>query len=162
MIDQCIKNFLNKIFVLKRTLTTVPKNVYFIVLPSLSQFYINLRSRLYKCFNKTLPWCNIKVIFQSKNHLSNPFRFKDSIPKGLGSHLVYKFLCNNCNITYYGETEHHLSVRSQEHLSLTALIRKCVNSSKKLAVKDNSLSFKHMGSFEDLSILTYASNPFKL
>ena len=82
-----------------------------------------LRPRLYNCFNKTLPQCNIEVIFQSKNSLSNLFRFKESVPKQLRSHCVYKVLCSNRNITYYGETERHLSVKSGEHLSLFALAR---------------------------------------
>ena len=123
---------------------------------------MNLRSRLYNCFNKTLPQSNIKVIFKSKNRLSNFFRFKDSIPKGLRSHIVYKFLCSNCNITYYGETERHLHVRSGENLSLSALTGKRVNNNKKTAVKDHCLFCNHVGSFEDFSILTYGSNPFKL
>ena len=112
---------------LKRILITVPKKDVLIILPFLGQFSLNLRSRLYNCFNKTLPQCNIKVIFQSKNLLSNLFQFKRSIPKELGSHIVYKFLCSNCNITYYGETECHLNVRSGEHLNLSALTGKRVN-----------------------------------
>ena len=91
-----------------------------------------LNSNSYNCFNKTLPQCNIKVIFQSKNHLSNLFRFKGSIPKELRSHLVYKFSCSNCNITCYSETERHVYVRSGGHSSLSALIGKRVNNSKKL------------------------------
>ena len=71
--DQCVKTFLNKIFVPKRTLITVPKKDLLIVLPFLDQFYLNLRSRSYSCFKKTLPQCSIKVIFQSKNRLSNLF-----------------------------------------------------------------------------------------
>ena len=57
-----------------------------------------------------LPQFNIKVIFQSKNRLSNLFRFKGSIPKELRSNLVYKFLCSNFNIIYYGDTEPHLNI----------------------------------------------------
>ena len=51
---------------------TVPKKDVLIV-PFLIQFSLNLRSRLYNCFKKTLPQCTIKVIFQSKNCLSNLF-----------------------------------------------------------------------------------------
>ena len=126
------------------------------------QFFFNLRSRLYNCFNKTLPQYNIKVIFQSKNRFSNLFRFKDSITKELRSHIVYKFLCSNCNITYYGETERHLNVRSGEHLSLSALTVQRVNNNKKSSVKDNCLFSNHLGSFEDFPVLTYESNPLKL
>ena len=106
--------------------------------------------------------CNIKVIFQSKNRLSSLFRFNDSIPKELRSHIVYKFLCSYCNITYYGETERHLNMTSGEHLSLSALTGKRVNNNKKSAAKHHCLFFNHVGSFEDFLILTYQSNPFKV
>ena len=159
LMEQCVKTFLNKIFVPKRTLIIVSKKNLLIVLPFLGQ---NLRSRLYNCFKKTLPQCNIKVIFQSKNSLSNLFRFKDSIPNELRSHIVYKFLCSNCNITCYGETERHLNIRSGEHLSLSALTGKRVNNNKKSVLKDHYLFLNHVDSFEDFSVLTYESNPFKL
>ena len=162
LIDQCVKTFFNKIYVSKRILITVPKKVVLIVLPFLGQFSLNLRSRLYNCFNKTLPHCNTNVIFQSKNSLSNLFRFKDNIPKELRSHIVCKFLCSNCNIAYYGETERHLNVRSGEHLNLSALTGNRVNNNKISAVKDHCLFFNHVASFEDFSILTYESNPSKL
>ena len=162
LIDQCVKTFLNKIYLPKRILITVPKKDVLTVFSFLGQFSLNLRSRLYNCFNKTLPRCSIKVIFQSKIGLSNLFQFKDSIPKELRSLIVYKFLWSNCNITYYGETERHLNVRSGDHLSLSALTGKRVNNNKKSAVKDHCLFFNHVGSFEDFSILTYESNPFKL
>ena len=153
---------MNKIYVPKRILITVPKKDVLIVLPFLGQFSLNLRSILYNCFNKTLPHCNIKVIFQSKNRFSNLFRFKDSIPNELCPHIVYEFLCSNCHITYYVEIERHLNVRSEEHSSLSALTGKRVNNNKKLAVKDHCLFFNDVGSFEDFSILTYESNSLKL
>ena len=98
LIGQCIKNSLNKIYVPKRILITVPKKDVLIVLPFLGQFSSNLKSKLYNCFNKTLPQCNVTPIFQSKNRLSNLFRFKDNIHKELCSHIVYKFLCSNLTL----------------------------------------------------------------
>ena len=66
LIDQCVETILNKTFVPKKTLITVPKKDILTVLPLLGQFSLNLRSTLYNCFKKKLPKCNIKVIFQSK------------------------------------------------------------------------------------------------
>ena len=40
------------------------------------------------------------------------------IPKELQSHLVYKFSCGNCNVTYYVKTERYLNVRSSEHIGI--------------------------------------------
>ena len=47
--DQCVKTFLNKIFVPKRTLITFPKKDILIVPPFLGQYSLNLKSRLYNC-----------------------------------------------------------------------------------------------------------------
>ena len=93
--------------------------------------------------------------------MSNVFQFKDSIAEKLRSQIVYKFLCSNCNITYYGETENYLNVRSGEHLSLSSLTDKRVNNNQKPTVKDQCLFFNHVGSFENISILRYESNSFK-
>ena len=91
LIGQCVKTFLNKIYVSKRILITVPKKDVLIVLPFLGQFSLNLRSRLYHCFNKTLPQCNIKIIFQSKNRLSNLFDLKTVFPKNFVPILFTNF-----------------------------------------------------------------------
>ena len=45
---------------------------------------------------------------------------------------------------------------------MSDLTGKRVNNNKNSAVKDHCLFFNHVGSFEDFSILTYESNPFKL
>ena len=59
--------FFDKLYILKQILPTVPKKELLVVLPFVGTFSLNLRKRLYKSFGKSLPQCNIKVIFQSKN-----------------------------------------------------------------------------------------------
>ena len=60
-----------------------------------------------------------------------------------------------CVVTnYYGETERHLSVRSGEHLSPSALAGRRVDKDKISAVKDHCLFSNYMGSLEDFSVLT--------
>ena len=54
------------------------------------------------------------------------FKFKDSVPKNLCSHLFYKFLCSCCHVIYYGQTEKHLFVLSSEYLGLMPLTGKCI------------------------------------
>ena len=117
IIDQFIKNLLDKLFVPKQIVPAVPKRKLLVILPYLRKFSLNLRKHLCKSVNQSLPQCNIKLIFQSKNRLSSLFKFKDIISLYLRSHLVYKFQCSNCNINYYGETKRHLKVRAGEHIS---------------------------------------------
>ena len=50
------------------------------------------------------------------------FHFKNVIPKELQSHLVYKFTCGNCNITYYGKNKRHLNARSSERIGISHFI----------------------------------------
>ena len=118
-----MKKFLDKLYVPKQLVPTVPNRKLF-VFPYLETFSLNLRKRLYKSVSKSLPKCNIKVIFQSKNRLSSCFKFKDSILIYLRSHHIYKFQCSNCNITYHGETEHQLKVRAGEHTNTYPLTGK--------------------------------------
>ena len=61
-----------------------------------------------KYAGKTLPQCNIKVIFNSKNWLSN----------------LFKFNCSNYNITYYEKAERYLKVSAVEHVSMSTLTKK--------------------------------------
>ena len=160
-IDQYIKKFFVKLYVAKQIVPTVPKKELLVVLPYLGTFSLNLRKCLYKLVMKSLPQCNIKVIFKSKNRLSSFFKFKDSILLHLRSHLIYKFQCSNCNVTYYGETECHLQVRASEHISTSPLTGKRVNNNKKSSVKDRCFLPGHVCLIEDFTILNYESHKFK-
>ena len=146
-----------QLYVPKQIGSTVPEREMLVALPFLGTFSLNLRERLYKSVRKSLPQCNIKVISQSKNWLSSLFKFKDSIPLYLRSHLIYKFQSSNCNITYYGETERHLKVRAGEHISTFPLTGKRVHSNKKSSVKDHCLLSGHVCSFGDFTVVNYES-----
>ena len=104
----------------------------------------------------------MRIAFQSKTRLSSLFKFKDSIPKYLRSHAIYKCLCSCCNATYYGETERHLFVRASEHLGITPLTQKRLRSLKKSAIIDHILLAGHNVTYDDFSILTAENNVFKL
>ena len=89
--EQSIASFLNKVYVPKKVILTVPKKELFIVLPYLGTLSSNLKRKLGTCLKNSLPQCNIKIIIKSANRLSSLFCFKDVIPKELQCHLGYKF-----------------------------------------------------------------------
>ena len=93
---------------------------------------------------------------------SKYFKFKESIPKYLRSHLIYKFSCSCCNATYYGETERHLFVRGSEHLGITPLTQKRVKNPKKSDIMDHILLEGHNATYDDFSISISENNRFKL
>ena len=100
LVDNCIKNFLNKKFLNTPVTLTVKKKELFIVLPYLGNLSLALRTRLQNSINKNLPFCKIKVIFKSTTRLSKFFRFKDKMPFNLRSNVVYEFSCGRSNATY--------------------------------------------------------------
>ena len=109
-----------------------------------------------------LPYCSLRIVFQSKTRLSSLFPFKNIIPKEISSHLVYKFTCSCCNAIYYGESERYFFVRASEHCGVTSLNGKWVKNYKKPAVFDHILLKDHDSSFEEFTILLKESNHFKL
>ena len=102
LVDNCIKNFLNKKFLNILVTLTVKKKELLIVLSYLGHLSLALRTRLQNSINRNLPFCKIKVIFKSTTRLSNFYRFKDKVSFNLHSNVVYKFSCGRCNTTYYG------------------------------------------------------------
>ena len=161
-IDRCIKQFLQKRYVTKAIQDIVNKKQLLIVLPFLSVQSFLVRKRLQSCIRNTIPYCSLRLVFQSKTRLSSLFRFKDIIPKETSLHLVYKFTCSCCNATYYGESERHFFVRASEHLGITPLTGKRVRNPKKSAIFDHILLNGHDVSFEDFTIVLKESNRFKL
>ena len=103
----------------------------------------------------------VKIIIKLTNHLSSFFHFKDIIPKELPPHLVYKFWCSNCNVTYYGKTERHLNVRSSEQIAVSHLTGKKVEC-KPSAVSDHLLLHNHDSDFNNFTILCRDNNGFRL
>ena len=132
LVDNCIKNFLNKKFLNTPVTLTVKKKELFIVLPYLGNLSLALRTRLQNSINKNLPFCKIKVIFKSTTRLSNFFRFKDKVPFNLRSNVVYKFSCGRCNATYYGKTYLHFNIRAGELSSVSPLTREKLEQVKQL------------------------------
>ena len=113
-----------------------------------------LNSRL----RNQLPSCSLGIAFQSKHHLFILFKFKDSIPKYLRLHLIYKCSYSCCNLTYYDETERLPFVRASEHLGITPLTQKLVKNLKASAIMNHSLLEGHNATYDDFSILIPENN----
>ena len=122
----------------------VEKKQLLIILPFLGHLSFETRNRLNSCIRNQLPSCSLRIAFQSKTRLSSLFKFKESIPKYLRSHLIYEFSCRCLNATYYDETERHIFVRA-----------------KTSAIMDHIL-LGHNATYDDFSILIPENNQFKL
>ena len=118
-IDRCVKIFLDKLFTVKKVITTVPKKEVRICLPFLGKQSFELRKKLTKIVATHFPQCKLNVIFNSNNRLRNFFNFKDKIPIRCRSHIMYRYTCDGCNAIYIGKTRRHYLVRIFEHLGMS-------------------------------------------
>ena len=100
-------------------------------------------------------------MFKNKTRLGNNLHFKDQIPKDLTSGVVYKFQCELCNESYYGECIRHLNVRIGEHIGISPLTRKQVKP-KNSSVADHLLPCNHSESYDGFSIQTRENKKFLL
>ena len=78
-IDKCIKNILSKLFVPKRIVPTVHKKHVQSILLFLGTLSFKIKSRLQKCFKNYIPYCSLKVAYQSRSRISNLINFKDVV-----------------------------------------------------------------------------------
>ena len=141
-VDKCIKKYFCKLFILKRIVHTVHKKQVRLVLPFLGTLSFEIRSRLQKCFKNYIPYCSLRVVYQSRNRISNLFNFKNVVNTTVSSHIMYKFMCSCCNTTFHGQTQRHFFVRASEDLGIT----------KKSAIFDHMLLDGHKASFDNFSI----------
>ena len=105
-IDSCIKRFLDKLFIIRKTSDSVcDKKEIFICLEFLAKISFQNEKQLIETFRACKKNLKVNVIFKSSNRIRNAFRFKHLIPTFMNSKEVYKFKCNICNDVYVGETK---------------------------------------------------------
>ena len=123
-IDNCVKTFLDKIFIEKKVFSVAQKKELVCVLPFIGKKSLQLRSQLVKSIWQNLKFCSLNVIFQSPSKFHTLYNFKDTLDKKIHSDLIYCYTCSNCNVTYYGKTYQHFFTRAAEHMGISNLIEK--------------------------------------
>ena len=97
----------------------------------------------------------LEIVFKCQTKLSNPFCYKDPIPKELISGVIYKFRCGLCNESYYDESIRQLDKRSEEHIGVSPLTGKKVKPSNNSAIYDHLLRFNFLSPFDKFSVLAH-------
>ena len=164
--DRCIKVFLDKIFIMKRVVFTVPKKELRICLPFLGKQSLELRTKLCKFVTAHFPQCKLQVIFNSNNRLRNFCSFKDKIPISVRSHILYRYTCDVCNAIYIGKTRRHYLVRIFEHLGVSLATHKKYTynpqNSNNTAILNHINCKKCLGNQENFKIIGSAKNDYLL
>ena len=161
-VDFCIKKYLDKVFIKKEVVLKASKKELICVLPFLGKRSMQLRTRLVNSIESNLKFCKLKVIFQSPCKLNSLFRYKDSLQKKIRSDIVYRYMCRNCKVTYYGKTYRHFFTRAAEHMGISNLTGKRLKCVKQSAVSDHLLECNCSIDFDHFDILASDANKFRL
>jgi hypothetical protein len=164
-VDRCIFMFLNKIYEKRKTVATVAKKEFMIVLPFLGSTSLRTKNQLIRSFRELLPFSKLKVVFKTSRRISSCFSFKDKIPKSLMSGVIYKYTCAGCNSCYIGSTKRFWEKRLEEHLHISALTGKRLHSMQVYAPMQHAKSGTcSVATFsrEDFTIIGREKNPYVL
>ena len=121
-----------------------------------------LTTRLVNSIESNLKFCKLKVIFQSPCKLNSLFHYKDSLQKKICSDIVYRCMCSNYKVIYYGKTYCHFFTRAVEHMGLSNLTGKRLKYVKQSAVSDHLLECNCSIDLDHFDIIASDANKFRL
>ena len=132
-----------------------------IVLPYLSEFSVEISTRINHAIKNKFSHCNFFALFQTKAswifffHLKVKFQF---------SHVLVLFINLTAMVTmlFFGKTKGVFKVRMCEYLVVSTLTGKRIERDNDSAIKEHHLLCCHLSTFEDFSILVGNNNYFKM
>ena len=71
IIDKCISKFMNKLYIKKPAMLTVPKKQLYLVLPFMEKMSALVKSGLARSLHKSLPFYKVRIVFKTSNRLRN-------------------------------------------------------------------------------------------
>ena len=92
-IDKCTCKFMNKLYIKKPVILTVPKKQLYLVLSFMGKISALLKSGLPRSLHKRLPVCKVKISIKISNRLKNYFSFKDVASEPLRPCQICSFTC---------------------------------------------------------------------
>ena len=161
-IDKCISKFMNKLYIKKPVMLTVPKKQLYLVLPYMGKMSALVKSRLARSLHKRLPFCKVRIVFKTSNRLRNYFSFKDVVTEPIRSCQIYNFTCGSCNASYTGKTFRHMKVRVSEHQGVSPRTGKHLKGTLSTSVRDHMRDCNHMVVWDDFKVLGRESNHWLL
>ena len=123
---------------------------------------MQLRTRLVNSIESNLKFCKLKVVLQSPCKLNLLLRYEDSLQKKIHSDIVYRYMCSNCKVTFYGKTYRHFFTRATGHTGIFILTGKHLKHVKQSSVCDHLLECNCSIGFDHFDIGASDVNKFRL
>ena len=161
-LDKLVNNFLNKIFIPKLNVPTVPKKLMYVSLPY-TNYSAQMKRELIKELSKLYMYVDFKFVFKNPLTIGSLFSFKDALPETMRSCLVYRFTCPKCNFgTYVGCTKRLLKVRVDSHRGVSYRTGCNISNKENSAIRSHTNRCRHNIQYDDFKILSQAANQHSL
>ena len=115
IVESSIRHFSNSVYSPKPLVSTVPKLRQYFAFPFFGVQSEKLKQELTSLLMKFYPHIDPSIILINKFKIGSFFRFKDRIPVGCQSSVVYNFSCASCDASYIGSTKRALYSRVLQH-----------------------------------------------
>ena len=154
--DRCVRAFLDTTFHHKELVHSVPKKIIYSCLTYTGTHSLQIRTQFSRLCSSAFPHLQTRFVLRPTQRLSYFFSFKDKIPKGLKSCVVYYFNCRCCSASYVGQKVRDLHTRVSEHLGISALTGKESSNPKLTSILQhlNNTGHDHTASPDDFKILS--------
>ena len=95
----------------------MPKKKLYFSLPYFGHQSEKLKSEIVSYLSKMYCHTDFKIVLVNPTKIGTLFRYKDRLPAGMLSSVVYEFCCTQGSVpvSYVGSTMRHLSDRVSEH-----------------------------------------------
>ena len=154
----------NKIHSLRNNIneiSSVPRKKIYLSIPFIdkrSNFHLN--KDIQDLIRRFYPQINLNIIFRNDFSIQNFFPYKDKVPVNILSNIVYKFKCEQCDATYYGETKRHLQTRIAEHKGIYPITGKSVPNPQNSKIMEHAIDKNHPIKNQNFSILFKSKFPY--
>ena len=136
------------------------ENLY-ISFPYFGQQSEKFKNEISKIFQKFFINVKINVILSNKNTIGSFFPYKDRLPIGMRSSIVYKYCCASCSHHYIGSSMRNLYMRMSEHQGKSYRTGNFIQNPNS-SIFDHKFSCDTQISSNDFKILDYSSSEFRL
>ena len=135
---------------------------FYLSLPYFGKQSEKLRSDLCVLLKKYFTDRDFRIILCNNFKIGSFFSYKDKLPPGMQSSLIYKFGCVQCTSSYIGMTSRRLLMRVAEHAGRSFRTGKILSQPAHSAVRCHAQCCGCPITIDNFKIINYSSNSFDL
>ena len=154
-----VNKFLSHKFNPLPAVATVNQRKYYISLPYFGPQSVKLAKELGSLLSKYFVQIDFQIVLVNASTIGSVFRFKDVLPVGMRSSLVYKYSCAQCASEYIGSTIRTLGTRAAEHAGRSFRTGSLIAHLPHSSVRVHAESCGTSVSISNFTILGTAPNP---